>query len=219
MRKGILFDLDGTLWDSGEGVAVSWNLALARMNRPERLDAERVHGLMGKTGAEIAALLFPQEPTAEAERMLTECLNEENAYLALHGGTLFPGLADTMRTLRERGFFLGIVSNCQEGYIEAFIRSHALEGLFDDTECYGRTGQGKGRNIRLVAERNRLSPVLYLGDTQGDLDAAEEAGVPFLHAAYGFGTVPEGTDGIDDLRSLPDWVSGHFPGGMRSSQK
>ena len=49
MKKGILFDLDGTLWDSAEGVADSWNDELAQMGRPERCDAAWVHGIMGKT--------------------------------------------------------------------------------------------------------------------------------------------------------------------------
>ena len=90
------------------------------------------------------------------------------------------------------------------GYIEAFLSHHGLEEYFDDTENFGHTGHGKGYNIRLVVERNRLERTIYLGDTQGDYDAAKEAGIPFLHAAYGFGTVPAGTASISDIRELPD---------------
>ncbi len=204
MKKGILFDLDGTLWDSREAVAVSWNIALERMGRPERCTAEWIGSQMGKTMDAFAMALFPAETLDEARRMLAECMEEENEYVRVHGGILMEGLEDTLRILKEKGYFLAIVSNCQEGYIEAFLEHHQLGRYIDDTENFGRTGMGKGANIRLVKERNGLDAALYLGDTQGDLDAAAEAGVPFLHAAYGFGKVPDGTPAITDIRQLPE---------------
>ena len=201
-RKGILFDLDGTLWDSAEAVTLSWNRVLERIGRPERLTMEWMYALMGKTMDDIAMAVFPTETHEEAVRVLGICMEDENAYIRKHGGKLFPGLEEILRELKSRGWFLGIVSNCQEGYIEAFLAYHQLEKYFDDTENIGHTGHGKGYNIRLVAERNGLDHVTYLGDTRGDYDAAMEAGVSFLHAAYGFGQVPEGTPAIRDLREL-----------------
>ena len=203
-RKGILFDLDGTLWDSAEAVTLSWNRVLERIGRPERMTTEWMYTLMGKTMDDIAMAMFPTETHEEAVRVLGICMEDENAYIRKHGGKLFPGLEEILRELKSRGWFLGSVSNCQEGYIEAFLAYHRLEKYFDDTENVGHTGQGKGYNIRLVVERNRLERAIYIGDTQGDYDAATEAGVPFLHAAYGFGTVPAGTASISDIRELPD---------------
>ena len=206
MKKGILFDLDGTLWDSREAVAISWNIALERMGRPERCTAEWIGAHMGLPMDAFARALFPAETQEKAERMLEECLGEENEYIRSHGGILMEGLEETLKALKEQGFFLAIVSNCQEGYIEAFLEYHGLGKYFDDLENYGRTRKSKGANIRLVAERNHLDETVYLGDTQGDYDAAEEAGVPFLHAAYGFGKVPEDTPAISDIRQLPEAV-------------
>ncbi len=210
MRKGILFDLDGTLWDSAEGVAASWNEELECLGRPERCTAASVHAVMGKTMDAIAAEMFPGETRQDAERVMNRCLLRENAYLREHGGVLYAGLEETLRTLKDGGYCLAVVSNCQEGYIEAFQAYHGLEKYFDDTECFGHTRHGKGDNIRLVAERNGLERAMYLGDTMGDYDAAREAGVPFLHAAYGFGTVPEGTPSIRDIRDLPAWAADFF---------
>ncbi|MBQ8073058.1 MAG: HAD family hydrolase [Clostridia bacterium] len=203
MKKGILFDLDGTLWDSAEGVTRSWNVALERLGRPERMTLDSIHGLMGKTMDTIAMECFFGEPKEKALQVLDACVQEENEYLLAHGGILYEGLEETLKTLKALGYFLAIVSNCQEGYIEAFLAHHRLESYFDDTENFGHTGRGKGYNIRLVVDRNQLDEALYLGDTQGDYDAAREAGIPFLHAAYGFGTVPAGTPAIADIRELP----------------
>ena len=210
MKKGILFDLDGTLWDSAEGVADSWNHALEGLGRPERLTAEAVHGVMGMTMDAIARKIFPKEREEEGWRLMEVCLEEENAWLRERGGTLYEGLEETLGTLKDRGYFLAIVSNCQEGYIEAFLDYHRLGKYFMDTENFGRTRRGKADNIRLVVERNRLEKTLYLGDTRGDYDAAGAAGVAFIHAAYGFGTVPEGTPAIRDIRELPAAAEAFF---------
>ncbi|MDE7279616.1 MAG: HAD hydrolase-like protein, partial [Oscillospiraceae bacterium] len=82
-----------------------------------------------------------------------------------------------------------IVSNCQSGYIETFLEYHKLGKYFADFECPGGTGFAKAENIRIVMERNGLEKAVYVGDTQGDLDASDSAGIPFIHAAYGFGNV------------------------------
>lgn len=119
---------------------------------------------------------------------------------------MFDGLEDTLKKLREMGYFLAIVSNCQMGYIEAFLQYHKLGAYFDDTENYGRNLQDKDVNIRLVVERNHLDKAVYVGDIMGDYNSTMKAGLPFIHAAYGFGTVPEGTPRIRDIRELPEIV-------------
>ena len=75
--------------------------------------------------------------------------------------------------------------------------------LFLDYEEWERTGLTKGENIRLVMERNGYRKAVYVGDTRKDQEAAQAAGIPFVHAAYGFGEadVPDGT--IASLADLP----------------
>ena len=98
-----------------------------------------------------------------------------------------------------------IVSNCQSGYIELFLKKTGLAPYVTDTECFGDTGMKKAENIRLVVARNGLQQPVYVGDTKGDEEAAHAAGVPFVHAAYGFGRAvqPEAVIGtFSDLLTL-----------------
>jgi phosphoglycolate phosphatase len=84
---------------------------------------------------------------------------------------------------------LFIVSNCQCGYIETFLGYHKLGKYFKDYECAGNTGLSKGGNIKKIIERYDLKASVYVGDTQGDCDAAAAAEIPFIFAGYGFGKV------------------------------
>ena len=80
-----------------------------------------------------------------------------------------------------------MVSNCQDWYLEAFMRISGLAVLFSGHECHGRGGRSKSENIALLARRHRLKRPVYVGDTAGDQQAAREAAVDFCFAAYGFG--------------------------------
>lgn len=207
MKKGIIFDLDGTLWDSSKAVVDSWNEAIEKFtDEPYRVTLDMMHGYMGKTMDTIAYEFFCDETKERALELLGICMKYENEYIEAHGGILFDGLEETLTELKNEGYFLSIVSNCQEGYIEAFLKYHDLEKYFDDTENYGHTGKDKDYNIKLVVERNNLDKAVYVGDIMGDYNSTMKAGLPFIHAAYGFGTVPEGTPRIMDIRELPDKV-------------
>ena len=75
----------------------------------------------------------------------------------------------------------------QNGYIEAFFEYYSLERYFTDYLCWGDTHKPKSETLKLIMQKNHCTSAVYVGDTQGDFDAASAAGIPFIHAAYGFG--------------------------------
>lgn len=207
MFDGLLFDLDGTLWDSVDAICLSWNSVLERRN-PQLaglVTRENVTGCMGMLLPDIVKKLVPDIPKEEIRPLLDELLVVENAYVATHGGVLYPRVEETLERL-ARDYPLFIVSNCQDGYIEAFFQAHGLGRFFKDYENPGRTGKPKGDNIALVVQRNGLKHPLYIGDTQGDYNAATQAGVPFLHAAYGFGHVDQPVPRVEAFGDIPEAV-------------
>ena len=98
------------------------------------------------------------------------------------------------------------MSNCQAGYIEAFLDYYQFHDLFEDIECFGNNGFSKGDNIALVCKRNGLDNAVYVGDIQGDYDASRQAGVQFIHAAYGFGRIDEKVPSIGSFSELTEVV-------------
>lgn len=189
----IIFDLDGTLWDSRGVVVQAWNDVIKKYDGIDKvLTKEDLKRTMGLQMDEIGEILFPEESKEVRDDILNQCGIVENSWIKKHGGNLYPQLENTLQALTKK-YQLFIVSNCQEGYIESFYQYHKLGGYFIDEENPGRTGLSKGENIQLVIERNQLSAPIYVGDTQGDKDAAAFADIPFIYASYGFGEV----DGFD----------------------
>ena len=204
--------MDGTLWDSVDGICISWNQALEHL-APEYAGAvtrERVVGCMGMLLPDILRRLVPELDQRQMQPLLDQILKIENAYVAEHGGVLYPDVEATLAILAAR-CPLFIVSNCQDGYIEAFFQAHGLGRYFTDYENPGRTGKPKAENIALVVERNALKRPLYIGDTQGDCDAAAKAGVPFLHASYGFGQIDHPVPAVHSFAEIPGALDRRSP--------
>ncbi|MGN1110560.1 MAG: HAD family hydrolase [Oscillospiraceae bacterium] len=194
---GIIFDMDGTLWNSAENVAHSWNLASGE----ERFTKSDIMGVMGQTMDAIALKFFPDRTEEERTSLITRCCGLENEYLREHGGEIYTNTEKTLRALSKQTR-LFIVSNCQSGYIEAFLEFYRLGDLITDKLCWGDTGLQKSENIRLIMERNGISNALYVGDTQTDCDSAYAAGTKFAYAAYGFGTADRCDYCLRDIAEL-----------------
>ena len=184
----IIFDLDGTLWDSVDCVVEIWNNALEQAGLEPTMNYNELSRCMGLQIEQIFDKVIPQATPAQRRQVKEICTKTEVDFLGSRGGILYDNVEKTLEKLCKT-HRLFIVSNCQEGYIEAFFRAHGLRKYFEDYECAGRTGMSKGENIRLLADRCRLERPVYIGDTIMDCDAAAQAGVPFIHAAYGFGEV------------------------------
>ena len=187
----IIFDVDGTLWDSTDSVAKAWNLAIQENSSLDlTITDDLLAGVFGKTMTEIADTLFSALPEKERMDLLEICFGYENRYLETHPGKIYEGVTDTLAAL-SRQYPLFIVSNCQRGYIEVTIKSGGIESCIKDHLCFGETQVSKGQTLLMLMERNGLKEPVYVGDTQGDANACREAGIPFIFAEYGFGNVPD----------------------------
>ncbi len=187
-KEAIIFDLDGTLWDSSREVLLCWNQVLAPFGR--RITMAELDRLMGLTPQEIGDAQFPDLPPAERYALTARCLDAEEPYLYQRGARLYPKVRETLLQLKQ-SYFIGLVSNCMEPYAQAFFHAHGLGDLFDDHETAGRTSLGKAANIRLLMERDQIKKAVYVGDTATDQAAAKEAGIPFLYASWGFGDLKD----------------------------
>lgn len=186
----VIFDLDGTLWDATSVTEATWAEVFRRhpgLQSAEELSSYNIKKYMGLTNEELAGIFFPTLPFDDAFALMNESCDLENEWLPERGGVLYPAVRGTFDRLHETGYRLFIVSNCQDGYIEAFLDAHQMRDRIGDWECSGRSGMSKADNIREIIRRNGLTGAVYVGDTVSDRNGARGAGVPFVYCLYGFG--------------------------------
>ena len=187
--ESLIFDIDGTLWDSRALVAEGYNLQLRDEGMEEFcVDAQRLRPLFGKVMTAIADELFPHLPPQQRYALMERCMERENRYLEENECRIgYEGIPETLEALAKR-HRLFIVSNSQQGYPELCIQKLGLGDWISGHLCFGDTGTSKGKTIRTLMERYGITSCAYIGDTQGDYEATLEAGVPFIWADYGFDT-------------------------------
>lgn len=202
MIDSIIFDLDGTLWDGTDGAAVIWREVASKYPMvTDSITADKLKALYGLPLEEIAIKLLPSASKDVALKIMEESVIKQCPYLEEHGGILFPRLEETLTELKKK-YKLYIVSNCEEGYIQCFLKAHNLSHYFIDFEYPGRTRLSKAENIKLIMERNNLVNPVYVGDTKGDEKASRAAGIPFIYARYGFGQADSFDYAIDSFDEL-----------------
>ena len=201
--ESLIFDIDGTLWDSRALVAEGYNAQL----RAEGLDhlqvcVDDLTPLFGKTRKELADVLFATLPEAEREPLIIRCMERENLFLAEDPCRVgYPGVRETLEKLAER-YRLFIVSNSEKGYPELCMEKLGLSHLIRGHLCYGDTRTCKGETIRKLMNDYGITSACYIGDTQGDADASELAGIPFVYCTFGFGQVSEYWKSIECFEEL-----------------
>ena len=202
----IIFDLDGTLWDSTGNVALAWEKARQQVNYVDvPVTVESVRAVTGMAYDLIFEMLLPDMDAEKRDYFKSICAKSEIDTLDELGGDLYPGLEGTIKYLASK-YKLYIVSNCQNGYIETFLSHCPVADYFLGHQCYGTKGQPKAENIKDIIKDHDLKAPVYIGDTTGDRDSAAKAGVPFIFASYGFGKVEEGMiariDAFGELKEL-----------------
>ena len=128
MKKAVLFDLDGTLWHTCDVILPVWNDILKKHKKTtKQITLEEMNSYMGKTVEQIASIMLPELPLENSVAIVKECCAEQIPSLRKTGGHLYDNLESTLGILSEN-YFLGIISNCQCGYIEAFLFAHGQRG-------------------------------------------------------------------------------------------
>ena len=204
LTDGVILDVDGTLWDSQGILSRVWTLTFSQEpGLSQEVTPDLISAQLGKPLLDIARAFLPGADDAQCEAFLQKVYANEDRMLHEDPPDPYPGTEDMLRALTPH-IPVFIVSNCQAGYIETFMEVTGLGGYIADHLCPGDTNLLKADNIRLIAERHHLRNGVYVGDIYADYTAAREAGLAFIHAAYGYGEVPCPDAVIHSIAELPD---------------
>ena len=201
--ESLIFDIDGTLWDTRALVAQGYNAQLESEGYGRyAVTAEDLTPRFGKSLPEMADVLFHDLPKPFRYELLGRCMEHEIVHLQGDPCDVgYPKVKETLEELAKR-YRLFIVSNSQQGYPELVIEKMGLGHLIQAHLCYGDTLTSKGQTILRLMRENNITNTVYIGDTQGDYLATREAGIPFIFAAFGLGQAESWEEKIDCFEDL-----------------
>ena len=201
--ESLIFDVDGTLWDSRSLVAEGYNVQL----KAEGLEhlfvtVDDLTPLFGKVMTDLADALLGTIPAETRYELMERCMATENQYLQdnpCHIG--YPKVKETIAELSKKHRIF-IVTNAQCGYAEVCMEKLGLTPYISGWLCFGDTGTSKGRTIRTLMAKHGIEDAVYIGDTQGDYEATVEAEIPFIWCSFGFGKPESWVARVDSFEQL-----------------
>lgn len=194
MKRAILFDLDGTLTESGEGITKSVQYALEKMGKPE----PDLHKLQAFVGPPLLEQFMTYADMSETEaRKAIEYYRERYVPIGIFENKPYPGVPEMLKTLVDHGFLLAVASSKTEVSVNRVLERYELDGYF--AAAVGSEPDGKrSRKVEVIEETLRRldmvqdrEHVLMVGDKEHDVFGAREAGIRCVAVGYGYGTPEE----------------------------
>lgn len=213
--KAILFDLDGTLIDSSEGITKSTQYALAHYGIIEN-DLSKFYKFIGPPL--VASFKnyydFPEEQAVEAVAVYRERYNK----IGLFECSLYPGVRECIEKLKAQGYLIGMASSKPEVSCRRILEHFGILELFDDVVGATFDGRIDTKEEVLNEVMRRWSDVpkdemCLIGDTMFDVEGANQVGIRTVAVTFGFGNVQEMVEAgavavCEDMAKLPEIVAG-----------
>ena len=186
MASVILFDFDGTVFDTVEGITKSVRYAI----RKHGLDAE-LDELRCFAGPPLVAMFMEKfgfdQATAE---QATREYREYYLPVGVYESRLFPGVREMLVHLRAAGKKVGLATSKPQRLAEKLLQSEEMLPLFDVIVGSGDQGENNAKSaiIRRAMEQLGASPeeTVLIGDTKYDVAGAHEVGIPCVCVSYGY---------------------------------
>ena len=186
--KAVIFDLDGTLLDTLKDLQEGTNYALRVNGMPERT-LDEIRRFVGSGARKLIERVIPG---CEKEGVFEKVMGDFNFYYKEHckdHTRPYPGIMEMLSELKQKGYALGVVSNKPDFAVQELIPEY-----FSDTFASvsgERQGIAKKPAPDLIWEAMKKLDVtkeeaVYVGDSEVDLEAAENAGLPCISVSWGF---------------------------------
>lgn len=196
----VIFDLDGTLWETAEATLKAANEIAKEHNLPT-FKIETINKGMGYSKEDVAKLYMPDLDIKEAMHYIDLIAQKNISLINKDNVKIYNGVKEAIKSLSKQ-YKLGIVTNNNTKYAEKFLEVSGLKECFTDYLGAIDINASKGKAIKLVCQRNNEKNNYYVGDIKNDMLASIEAGVTFIHARYGFGKDLNTKYYINDIKEL-----------------
>lgn len=185
-HKVILFDLDGTLTDSGEGIINCVVFALEHYGLPVPSKAELRSVVGPPLHDTLARYGVPKEKLDEAVTVFRSRYNP----IGIYENVPYPGIREALEELKREGYKLCVATSKPEEMANRVLRHFDLAGYFDMV-CGGTLDESRSSKSEVIAylleQNGRADNTLMVGDTKFDVIGAAAHGIPTIGVAWGYG--------------------------------
>ena len=202
-NNAVIFDLDGTLWDSSESTFYSVG-EIVKKHKLEKISNNTIKNVFGLNKEQAAKHYFPNIDLDTSLKYLREIGNVNINNLMENGAYIYPNLIDVLKNIKKK-YKIFIVSNTSRNeYIEAFFNSSGSKEYFDGYLAASKIGISKQDAIKKIINDYKIDNAVYVGDTKLDYDSSINNNIPFIYAKYGFGKIDNYKYSINNLSELPE---------------
>lgn len=218
MKKLLIFDLDGTLVDTLVDLKNAVNHALLLKNYPER-SLEQIRKAIGNG---VAKLVARSIPNGVDNPDYPETLSEFRKYYSIHATDFtkpYHGVLDSLINLKKQGYIITVATNKLTDIARPLLESF-YPNIFDfiQGDEPGMDRKPAPMMIETLCKRFNIDKkdAFYIGDTNVDMETAENSGVDFVLVTYGFRTKEEldeqcpGRPTIDHIEELDEYLKRRF---------
>lgn len=188
----VLFDLDGTLTDSAEGVIRSAQYMQEKMGIEKWADAD-LKFIVGPPLMKTFTEDFGMD--AETAEAALGHFRERYTTVGLFENRLYPGMAEMLGTLRAKGKRLAVATSKKEETAVRILEHFGVAGFFEviggDNRAAGRDNKAKVIAYVLEKMQAEKSDVIMVGDRKFDVEGAHALGIPCIGVEYGYGSREE----------------------------
>ena len=185
----IIFDLDGTLLDTSQGIYNSVRYAEEKMGFP-KVPEFRLPEFVGPPPKFMYQKVYnvSEEIALQAAKYHREYGREK----AIYEAKTYPGIRELLETIKKRGYNLAIATLKSQSIAEHIIAIHNLSSYFDCVVGMDvNESLSKNDTIRIAMGKTNSKHVVLVGDSIYDYEGAQEASVDFIGVLYGFGLKSE----------------------------
>jgi len=201
-KISLIFDIDGTLWNACPSSAKALTQGLKSLGENLELSSQQIESVAGRPYEECIETLLPG--LMKKHPNLKNIFNEyEKEIIQKEGGVFYEGVIQGIKKLSEQ-YPIYLISNCQDWYLELFLKISQLTPYIQDYDCNGMSHLPKNEMISNMIQKHALQNAVYIGDTAGDEKAAAQANTTFIFAAYGFGQAQNPHLSFNSFQELVD---------------
>ena len=186
MYKYILFDFDGTVFDTVEGISKSARYAINKFGLDAELDFLRCFAGPPLVDKFMEVYGFSLEQAQQA----TAYFKERYQPIGLYECRIFPGMKEMLQRLKAAGFVLGIATSKPQELAEKLLRGEDMIEIFDVICGSGLNGNNDSKESVLRRAMETLGAdkerSVLIGDTKYDVLGAKAVGIDCVGVRFGY---------------------------------